>query len=96
MNEFLTWETLGTFAGCALATGVFTQLLKEPLKQLPPQWLSYIIAVVLLFASTAAIGGFAQPWSVWTLIPLNAAPVSLASNGAFDAVLRMAQSTAQK
>lgn len=89
MNEFLTWETLGTFAGCALATGVFTQLLKEPLKQLPTQWLSYIIAVMLLFASTAAIGGFAQPWTVWAMIPLNAVIVSLSSNGAFEAVKRV-------
>ena len=89
MNEFLTWETLGTFAGCALATGVLTQFLKELFKKLPTQWLSYIIAVVLLFAATAATGGFAQPWTVWAMIPLNAVIVSLSSNGAFEAVKRV-------
>lgn len=88
MNEFLTWETLGTFAGCALATGVLTQFLKELFKKLPTQWLSYIIAVVLLFAATAATGGFAQPWTVWAMIPLNAVIVSLSSNGAFEAIKR--------
>lgn len=92
MNEFLTWETLGTFAGCAAATGVFTQFLKEPLKNLPTQWLSYIIAVVLLFGATAATGGFAQPWTVWAMIPLNAVVVSLSSNGAFEAVKRVQKS----
>ena len=96
MNEFLTWETLGTFAGCALATGVFTQFLKEPLGRLPTQWLSYLIAVLLLFAATAATGGFSQPWMVWGMIPLNAVPVSLASNGAFDAVVRMTKGNAQQ
>lgn len=89
MNEFLTWETLGTFAGCAAVTGLLTQLLKEPLKKLPTQWLSYIIAVVLLFASTAATGGFAQPWTVWAMVLLNAVVVSLSSNGAFEAVKRV-------
>ena len=89
MNEFLTWETLGTFAGCALATGIFTQFLKEPLKKLPTQWLSYIIAVLLLFGATAATGGFAQPWTVWAMIPLNAVVVSLSSNGAFEVVKRV-------
>lgn len=89
MNEFLTWETLGTFAGCAAATGFLTQFLKEPLKKLPTQWLSYIIAVVLLFGATAATRGFAQPWTVWAMIPLNAVIVSLSSNGAFEAVKRV-------
>lgn len=89
MNEFLTWETLGTFAGCALATGIFTQFLKEPLKKLPTQWLSYIIAAVLLFLATAATGGFSQAWTVWAMIPLNAAIVSLSANGAYEAANRI-------
>ena len=88
MNDFFAWETLVTFSGCALATGVLTQFLKNIFKKLPTQWLSYLIAVPLLFGATAATGGFAQPWTVWALIPLNAAIVSLASNGAYEAVGR--------
>lgn len=88
MNEFLTWETLATFAGCSLATGILTQFLKGVFKKLPTQWLSYIIAALLLFLATAAIGGFSQPWTVWAMIPLNAVVVSLSSNGAYEAAQR--------
>lgn len=89
MNEFLTWETLATFSGCALGTGLLTQFLKNAFKKLPTQWLSYIIAALLLFLATAAVGGFSQPWTVWAMIPLNAVVVSLSSNGAFEAVKRV-------
>ena len=89
MNDFFTWETLVTFSGCALATGVLTQFLKDTFKKLPTQWLTYIIAVVLLFLATAATKGFDQPWTVWVMIPLNAVVASLASNGAFEAIKRV-------
>ena len=35
------------------------------------------------------IGGWMQPWTVWALVPLNALLVSLASNGAVDAMRAM-------
>jgi fatty acid desaturase len=89
MNEFFTWETLATFAGCSLATGVLTQFFKEVFGKLPTQWLSYIIAAVLLFLATAATGGFSQAWTVWAMIPLNAAIVSLSANGAYEAANRI-------
>lgn len=89
LNSFLTWETLATFAGIAACTGLLTQLFKNVTSKLPTQWLSYIIAAVLLVVTTAATGGWMQPWTVWALIPLNAALVSLASNGAYQAVIRL-------
>lgn len=89
LNSFLTWGILATFAGAAACTGLLTQLLKGVTAKLPTQWLSYIIAAVLLMITTAATGGWMQPWTVWALIPLNAALVSLASNGAYEAIIRI-------
>ena len=89
LSNFLTWEILATFAGVAACTGLLTQLFKGVTAKLPTQWLSYIIAAVLLVITTAATGGWMQPWTVWALIPLNAALVSLASNGAYEAIIRI-------
>ena len=86
MNEFFTWETLATFAGCALATGVLTQSLKGSIK-LPTQWVSYIIAVIILYAATYFTSGLTG--STAAIIPLNAVIVALSANGAYSAVLRV-------
>lgn len=88
-NSFLNWDILATFAGAAACTGLLTQMLKGVTAKLPTQWLSYLIAAVLLVITTAATGGWMQPWTVWALVPLNAALVSLASNGAFEAIVRV-------
>ena len=89
LNQFWSWESLATFAGATACTGLCTQLLKRSFGKLPTQWLSYILAALLLTVTTAATGGWTQPWTVWALVPLNAVLVSLASNGAFQAVTRV-------
>lgn len=88
---FLTWNVLASFAGAAAVTGLITQMLKnvKGLIKLPTQWLSYMIAVLVLGIATAAKGGFEQSWSVWALIPFNAVLISTASNGAYQMFLRM-------
>ena len=58
-NSFLSWEILATFAGVAACTGLLTQMLKSVTAKLPTQWLSYIIAVVLLVI-VLAINGLAK------------------------------------
>ena len=88
MHEFFSPDTLGTFSGCALVTGMITQLLKNVLKKLPTQWLSFIIALTLLFIFTAA-DGFCLAWKEWAALPINAALVSLSSNGAYSAAVRL-------
>jgi CHASE2 domain-containing sensor protein len=88
MNDFFTWEMLATLAGCSLATGVLTQFLKSTIK-IPTQWLSYIIAVTLLFAATLFTGGLTL--STGGIIPLNAVIVALSSNGAYSAIVRTKQ-----
>jgi hypothetical protein len=85
MNEFFTWQTLATLAGASVAVGLLTQFLKDAIK-IPTQWLSYILAVVILAAATFFTGG--TDASVWAIIPLNAVIVSTSANGAFAAILR--------
>lgn len=89
MNEFLTWETLATFAGASAATGLLTQFLKGTFPKLPTQWLSYIIALVVMGVATAATQ-WGAGWTVWALLPINAVIVSTSANGAFSAVKRIA------
>lgn len=86
MNEFFTWASLGTYAGAVLATTIITQLLKgiAIFDKLPTRIFSYIIAVIVLLA--ANIFGGAVNASAVALCFVNAAVVSLAANGAFDAI----------
>ncbi|WP_312694623.1 hypothetical protein [Caproiciproducens sp.] len=88
MDNFFTWETLATFAGCAAATALITQFVKSAsfLKNIATQWVSYFIAIILLLGATYFTG--ALTWSTGTLIPFNAVVVALSANGAYSAVLR--------
>lgn len=96
MNDFLTWETLATFAGCTAATAVFTQFLKNAgvLKNVATQLVSYGIALVLLFAATYFTGGLTGAMAA--LIPFNAVIVSLGANGTFSAITRVSSSDTDK
>ena len=86
MDTFFTWSTLATLAGASVATGLITQFLKDSIK-IPTQWLSYIIAVVILAAATLFTGG--TDAALWAIIPLNAVIVSTSANGAYAAILRV-------
>ena len=92
MNEFFTWTMLATFAGAVTATTILTQFVKRLLSKVPTQVVSYIIALVVLVISTAAIGS-AEDWTAWAILPLNAVLVSLSANGAFTAAQRITSGT---
>ena len=62
-NSFLSWDILATFAGVAACTGLLTQMLKSVTAKLPTQWLSYIIAVVLLLTSILCL--VQELWCCW-------------------------------
>ena len=93
MNEFFTWSFLATFAGCATATAVITQFIKnlKGIKNVATQWISYGIALVLLFAATYFTGGLTGPAAA--LIPFNAILIALAANGAYAAITRANQAS---
>lgn len=85
-NEFFTWAVLLTYAGATLATSLVTQLIKGVgfIDKIPTRLTSYVIALVVLIAATFFTGGLTLESGV--LCVVNAVVVSLASNGAFDAV----------
>lgn len=83
MNEFLTWDMLGTFAGCLGATVVITEFIKKLFPKIHPQIVSFVIALVILVSVKLVAGTFA--WSDILLQVMNAVVVSLAANGGFDA-----------
>ena len=86
MQEFFSWAMLGTYAGAVLAVTVITQLIKEWgfLVKVPTRLVSYIIALVVLLAAAAFNGNLTL--ADGALCVLNAAIVSLAANGSFEAV----------
>lgn len=86
MNEFFSWQYLATFAGCTLATSIVTQFVKGLFQKLPTQLLSYIIALIILYAATYFTG--ALTGAAAAIIPLNAVLVALSSNGVYSAVFR--------
>ena len=88
MNEFFTWSTLMTYAGATLATTLVTQLLKGIgfIDRIPTRIFSYVVALIILLAATFFTG--ALTWNAAALCVVNAVVVSLAANGAFDAVAK--------
>ena len=94
MDQFFTWELLATFVGAATGTGIITQFVKDVpfLKKLPTQFLSYLVALLILTVATAATGG-ATDWTAWAIIPLNAVLVSFSANGAYDALAKKSANT---
>ena len=84
--EFFDWATLLTYAGALAATAILTQWLKGVFQNIPTQIVSYGIALVVLLAATFFTGALTVESGVLCLI--NAAVVSLASNGAYEAIQR--------
>lgn len=86
MKEFFTWPMLATYAGAVLGTGVITQFLKgiSIFDRLPTRLFSYFVALVILILATAFTKGLTADNTILAII--NSAVVSLASNGAFDAI----------
>ena len=86
---FFDWSILGTMAGAVAAVGVLTQLTKNipGIKNMPTQIWSYILAAVVLVLAQV-FGDVALTISGVVLALINAAVVSLAANGAYQAITR--------
>lgn len=89
--EFFDWDTLMSFSGAALAVSVLTQLSKDiPLvRRVPTQLWSYLLSLIVLLAARYFTGGLSLASGALSLI--NAALISLASNGGYEAILRLKQ-----
>ena len=86
MNEFFTWSALATCAGATLFVTLITQLFKGVgvIDRLPTRVFAYVVALVTLVAANLFSGNLTFDTGVLCLV--NAAVVSLAANGAYDAV----------
>ena len=60
MNEFMTMEVLGTFAGVSLVTGLITQVLKERIN-IRTQVLALTIAFIIMTGVTLLTTGISDP-----------------------------------
>ena len=86
--EFFSWDILGTLAGATMAVGIITQIIKELpfIKAIPTQAVSYVLALVIMIAAQAFTGGLTASGAA--LAAINAAMVSLAANGGYEALKR--------
>lgn len=89
MEEFVTWGSLGTYAGCAMMVTLITQFLKQFsfMKNINSQIISYFVAVLILIGSLcfSHSGETVNPETV-ILCFVNAVIVALGSNGIYDGV----------
>jgi hypothetical protein len=87
MDGYFTWAMLATYAGATAATGLLTQLIKDVFAKVATQAVSYVVALTLLLAATFFTGAFTLESGALCIV--NAAVVSLASNGAYQAIQRI-------
>jgi len=81
--EFYTWAMLATSGGCLLATLGVTQFVKPIWPQkIPTQYLSYLIALIVLLLANVFMGTFSLDTAVISVF--NAVVIALAANGAFN------------
>ena len=87
--EFFDWNMLGTYAGAATAVGILTEITKNIpfIKKIPTLAWSYILALIVLLAAMIFGEGFTAEAA--GLAVFNAAVVSLASNGGYEAIQRV-------
>lgn len=87
-GSFYTWGMLATYAGCLAATMIITQFLKPIWPQkIATQFLSYIIAVIILILANLFIGSLT--WETAGISVLNAVVIALAANGAYNDIVEM-------
>ena len=92
--EFFDWGMLGTYAGAVLAVGILTQLTKgiKWIEKIPTQIWSYALSLVVLILAQVFGAGITAQSAV--LAVFNAAVVSLAANGGYEALSRTASQKA--
>ena len=86
---FFDWSALGTLTGAVLAVVVLTQITKAipGIVKIPTQIWSYVLAAVILILAQI-FGETAVTANGVVLALLNAAVVSLAANGGYEALTR--------
>lgn len=91
MTEFLDWTIIGTVTGFILAVVLLTEFIKNIpfLKNVPTQLVSFVIAMIVMLAYKTAMSEFV--WTDFVLYILNSVGASLAANGGYDAIKKIAE-----
>ena len=86
--EFFDWNMLGSYAGAVMAVGILTQVTKgiKFVEYIPTQLWSYILSLIVLVLAQVFGAGISVQGAV--LAVFNAAVVSLAANGGYEAINR--------
>ena len=86
--EFFDWNMLGSYAGAVMAVGILTQVTKgiKFVEYIPTQLWSYILSLIVLVLAQVFGAGVSVQGAV--LAVFNAAVVSLAANGGYEAINR--------
>ena len=93
MADFLTVGALLTYGGASAAVAALTEVFKPLVRKLPfalsMRTVSYFTALAVL--SAAAFFSGCRDWADYALCAVNAALVSLSSNGGYDLVSKLTE-----
>ena len=98
MSDFLTLGSLLSYGGAAAAVCALTQTLKPLVSKLPfgvsTRTVSYLLALILLTAATFFTGS--REAADYALCVVNAALVSLSSNGGYDLISQLVKEASEE
>jgi len=89
MNEYLSLESIGTFAGMVVAINLIVQFLKpllDKVKKVPTRYLVWLIAIIVSTAYQAICGAFTAS-GIYLLI-LNSILLTLTAMGSYEATIK--------
>ncbi len=93
MADFLTFGALLTYGGASAAVAALTEVLKPLVRRLPfhvsMRTVSYLTALIILCA--AAFFSGSRDGGDYVLCTVNAALVSLSSNGGYDLIAHLTE-----
>lgn len=85
MNDFVTWELIGTFAGAVALTTGLTQVIKHYLEKIDPKWIALIVALLATVGYATVHVGDVSPQAV-AMAMVNGLIVAGTSIGLFEGV----------
>lgn len=90
MNDFLTWEILGTFGGAAVSVTILTEIIKNYLN-IDPKWVALAFSIIASFGVEIFHREILTP-AVFVLSIFNALLIAGASIGAYEGIIKKFES----
>jgi len=88
ITDFMSWESMGTYAGALVMVGFLTQLTKNipGVKKIPTQLWTYILAFTVMFCAKLFLGELTMEVLAQNIF--DAGIASLAANGGYQVAER--------